>query len=104
VPKNNFQLFSLDQKFLKSNFFFSFIKTFDLVPKKNLQLLALDRKFKTIIKTFDLVPKFIKIFDLLPKKSFEHLPNLRQTFDLLKRSSEIRSRDQLPIKILKNFE
>jgi hypothetical protein len=53
----------------------------------------------SIIKTFDLVPKQSKIietFDLLPKKSFDLLPNLRETFDQLKRSSKIRSSDQLP--------
>jgi hypothetical protein len=37
-----------------------------------------------------------KSFDLLPKKIFDLLPNLRETFNLLKRSSEIRSSDQLP--------
>ena len=42
--------------------------------------------------------KIIKTFDLLPKKSFDLLPNLRETFDLLKRSIEIRSSDQLPKK------
>ena len=41
--------------------------------------------------------KIIKTFDLLPKKSFDLLPNLRETFDLVKRSSEIRSSDQLPV-------
>jgi hypothetical protein len=50
-------------------------------------------------KTFDLVPKtvqIIKTFDLVPKKTFDLLPNLRETFNLLKRSSEIQSSDQLP--------
>jgi hypothetical protein len=67
------------------------------VPKVASSFLALDQKLKTIIKTFNLVPKFIKTFDLMPKKSFDLLPNLRQTFDLLKRSSEIGSLDQFPI-------
>ena len=65
------------------------------MPKVASSFLALDQKLKTTIKTFDLVPKFIKTLDLLPKISFDLLPNLRETFDLLKRSSEIRSTDPL---------
>ncbi len=41
--------------------------------------------------------KFInKTFDLVTKNAFDLVPNLTETFDLLKRSSEIRSSDQLP--------
>ena len=69
---------------------------FDLVINSQNERGSVNRKLKTIIKTFDLVAKFIKTFDLLPKKSFDLLPNLRQSFDLLKRPSEIRSSDQLP--------
>jgi hypothetical protein len=53
------------------------LKTFDLVPKLVRTNLALDQKFfkakNTIIRTFNLVPKFIKSFDLVPKiiKSFD---------------------------------
>jgi hypothetical protein len=46
--------------------------------------------------------KNFKTFDLVPKKTFDLLPNLRETFDLLKRSSEIRSSDQLPIQEAEN--
>ena len=35
-------------------------KTFDLVKKVASSFLALDQKLKTIIKTFDLVPKTVK--------------------------------------------
>jgi hypothetical protein len=73
------------------------------VPKLELAILITKSKVlkarNSIIKPFDLVPKqskIIKTFDLLPKKSFNLLPNLRETFDLLKRSSEIQSSDQLP--------
>ena len=52
------------------------LKTFDLVPKKNVQIFSLDR---IINKTFDLVPKIYY-----------------KTFDLVRRSREIRSSDQLP--------
>jgi hypothetical protein len=31
------------------------------------------------------------------KATFDQVPNLRETFDQLKRSSEIRSSDQLPL-------
>ena len=75
------------------------LKTFDLdiqCQNQYLQLLSLDQKFKTIIKTFDLVPKFIKTFHLVPKKRFDLVPNLTETFDLVVRSSAIRSSDQTP--------
>jgi hypothetical protein len=39
-----------------------------------------------------------KTFNLVTKNAFDLLPNLTETFDLLKRSSEIRSSDQLPKK------
>ena len=41
--------------------------------------------------------KINKTFNLLPKIAFDLLPNLRETFDLVKRFSEIRSSDQLPV-------
>ncbi len=37
----------------------------------------------TIIKNLDLVPKFIKTFNLLPKNEFDLLSKLTETFDLV---------------------
>ncbi len=34
----------------------------------------------------------------MTKNAFDLVPNLRETFDLLKKSSEIRSSDQLPLR------
>jgi hypothetical protein len=56
------------------------IETFDLVPK--------------LIETFDLVPK--QTFDLVPKQTFDLVPKLLETFNLVKRSSAIRSSDHTP--------
>jgi hypothetical protein len=36
-------------------------------------------------------------FDQLTKKSFDQMPNLTETFDQLKMSSEIRSSDHSPV-------
>ena len=40
--------------------------------------------------------KIIKTFDLLPKNAFDLLPKLTETFDLVVRSSAIRSSDPTP--------
>ncbi len=40
-------------------------------------------------KTFDLVPKIIKTFDLVKNDTFDLLPKFIKTFDLVVRSSEI---------------
>ncbi len=45
------------------------------------------------------MPKFIKTFDTVPKKRFDPVPNLTKTYDLVVRSSAIRSSDHFPLNV-----
>jgi hypothetical protein len=58
VPKKELATFFTRSKVLKAKN--TIIKTFDLVPK--------------FIKTFDLVTKIIKTFDLAPNDNFDQVP------------------------------
>jgi hypothetical protein len=69
--------------------------------------LALDRKFKItqndINKTFDQVKRSSEIRSR-EKKSFDQTPNLTENFDQLKMSSEIRSSDHSLVRGGNNIE
>ncbi len=50
-----------------------------------------------IIRSNENIKKFIyKTFDQVTKNAFDQMPNITETFDQLKMSSEIQSSDQTP--------
>jgi hypothetical protein len=63
-------------------------------------ILALDRMIIKLSIKCQKMTKINNTFDLVPKNEFDLLPNLRETFNLVFRSSEIRSSDQLPFYLL----
>jgi hypothetical protein len=76
VPKKNGRIFSLDQKLkITQN---DINKTFNLV--KTCEIIRSNENIKKLIN---------KTFDQVTKSAFDQMPNLTETFDQVKRSSEI---------------